>query len=120
MPISAASCAAAGTPSSSSIALGPVIGGGIDLLRIGGALALCIALGIAAIFVLRRYGFGPTDGRGASAGQKRLTIVETARLATRVTLHVVEYDERRVLLALDANGITLLDAHSRPASETTS
>ncbi|KVC83869.1 hypothetical protein WL40_02090 [Burkholderia ubonensis] len=119
-PAAAASHAVAGTASPSAIALGPIADGSIDVLRIGGALVLCIALGIAAMLVLRRYGFGRAGGLGVPAGRNRLAIVETARLATRATLHLVEYDERRVLVAVDANGITLLDAHSRPASEATS
>ncbi len=97
-----------------------MLANGIDLYRIGGALLLCIMLGVAAILLLRRYGFGRVDGVGMPTGRKCLTIVDTVRLAPRVTLHVVEYDERHVLLALDASGITLLDAHSRPAPETTS
>ncbi|KVC64679.1 flagellar biosynthetic protein FliO [Burkholderia stagnalis] len=120
IPAAAASSAAAGTSSPSATALWPTLGSGIDLFRISGALVLCIVLGVAAIFLLRRYGFGRADGFGTPAGRRCLTIVDTVRLAPRVTLHVVEYDERRVLLSLDANGITLLDAHARPASETTS
>lgn len=120
MPTVAASGTAAATPSPSTIALGPMLADGVDLYRIGGALLLCIMLGVVAIFLLRRYGFGRVDGGGMPAGRKCLTIVDTVRLAPRVTLHVVEYEERHVLLALDASGITLLDAHSRPASETTS
>ncbi|WGS41639.1 flagellar biosynthetic protein FliO [Burkholderia sp. JSH-S8] len=120
IPAAATSGAAAGTSSPSASALGPTLGSGIDLFRISGALVLCIVLGVAAIFLLRRYGFGRSDGFGTPAGRRCLTIVDTVRLAPRVMLHVVEYDERRVLLALDADGVTLLDAHSRAASEITS
>jgi len=120
MPTDTASGTVAATPSPSTIALGPMLANGVDLYRIGGALVLCIMLGVAAILLLRRYGFGRADGVGLPTGRKCLTIVDTVRLAPRVTLHVVEYDDRHVLLALDASGITLLDARSRPAPETTS
>ncbi|EDT39136.1 flagellar biosynthetic protein FliO [Burkholderia ambifaria] len=117
LPASAASTPGTDTGANYPLALAPTLGNGIDLYRIGGALLFCAVLGIVAMLALRRYGFARLEGRAGPSARKRLTIVETARLAPRATLHLIEYDERRVLVVLHANGVSLLDAHARPSTE---
>ncbi|HEF5875106.1 TPA: flagellar biosynthetic protein FliO [Burkholderia cenocepacia] len=102
------------------IAVSSMLRDGIDPYRIGGALLLCVVLGTVVMLALRRYGFARLGGSASPSTRKRLTIVETARLAPRATLHLIEYDNRRVLVVLHANGVSLLDAHTRPSSETAS
>ncbi|CAD6549128.1 flagellar biosynthetic protein FliO [Paraburkholderia metrosideri] len=108
----AASAAPAARPvhaASTGIALA-----GVDLVRVGMALAFCLTLGVIAILVIRRSqrvrGSGPR-----MTGTRRITVAETVRLGPRATLHLVEYDRRVVLLAADATGIKLLDAHDLSA-----
>ncbi|MBN3817448.1 hypothetical protein G3N57_12885 [Paraburkholderia sp. Se-20369] len=117
LPASVAFAVDTGTGTTYPHALAPTLRDGIDLYRIGGALLLCVVLGIVVMLALRRYGFARPSGSVAPSARKRLTIVETARLAPRATLHLIEYDERRVLVVLHANGVSLLDAHSRSSSE---
>lgn len=119
-PASIASDTSTGADATYSLARLPALGDGIDLYRIGGALLVCVVLGIVVMLALRRYGGSFPGRRGTQSTRKRLTIVETARLAPRATLHLIEYDERRVLLVLHANGVSLLDAHAHPSSEATS
>ncbi|TKC89452.1 hypothetical protein FAZ69_10995 [Trinickia terrae] len=120
---SGASAAAGGASPAAALTLsGTLAAGGIDPVRVGLSFAVCIALGIAAILLLRRrllgrQGIGLLQGvRSASAG-KRLTVAETARLDARTTLYLVDCDGRTVLLAADATGVKQLDARTRAASE---
>lgn len=119
-PASVASDTSAGADTAYSLAHLPAPGDGIDLYRIGGALFVCVVLGVAVVLALRRYGRSLPGGGGTRSPRKRLTIVETTRLAPRATLHLIEYDERRVLVVLHANGVSLLDAHAHSSPETTS
>jgi flagellar biogenesis protein FliO len=89
---------------------------GVDLLRTGLALAFCLALGIGAIFVIRRS-HGISGKWLPEAATRRLRVVESTRLSARASLHLVEYGNRTVLLASDASGIKLLDAQDGPATE---
>jgi flagellar biogenesis protein FliO len=119
-PASVASAPDTCTGTIDPIAVSSMLRDGIDPYRIGGALLLCVVLGIVIMLALRRYGFArPGESTGPSA-RKRLTIVDTARLAPRATLHLIEYDDRRVLVVLHPNGVSLLDAHACPSSETAS
>ena len=88
---------------------------GIDWMQVGLATALCLALGIAAIVVLRKHVYS-RFATGAPAA-RRIRIIEHARLTPRDTLHLVEYDQRVVMLVSNASGVTLLDAHDRDARE---
>ncbi|WP_246797486.1 hypothetical protein [Burkholderia perseverans] len=88
---------------------------GVDWTRIVLALLLCIALGVAAAFVLRaRTARGAPREAGAAP---RIRVVEHARLPSRTTLHLVEYDQRVVLLMSDASGTRVVDAHDRSLPE---
>ncbi|RZF29073.1 hypothetical protein EVC45_14785 [Paraburkholderia sp. UYCP14C] len=85
---------------------------GVDVMRVGIALACCVALGIVAILLLRRSQRIGTGGSWSS-GTPRIAAAASLRLGPRVTLHLIEYDSRVVLLASDASGVKLLDAHDR-------
>ncbi|OLL30875.1 hypothetical protein BTH42_14975 [Burkholderia sp. SRS-W-2-2016] len=87
---------------------------GVDLMRVGIALVLCLALGVAAILVIRRS--QRIGGKLSMPGDRqRIAVAATLRLGSRATLHLIEYDSRVVLLASDASGIKLLDARDQPA-----
>jgi len=92
-----------------ALGVGTVLGG-IDVVRVGIALACCLVLGIAAIVFLRRSQ-GIARQRPGAADARRIHVVEKARLDTRATLYLVECDQRTVLLVADANGVKLLDAN---------
>ncbi|RQR52928.1 hypothetical protein DIE19_27445 [Burkholderia sp. Bp9126] len=119
-PVSVTSASDSGAGATYPLALAPTLGDGIDLYRIGGALVFCVVLGIVVMLALRRYGSARLGRSAGPSARKKLAIVETTRLAPRATLHLIEYDERRVLVVLHPNGVSLLDAYARPSSETTS
>ncbi|MGF6647316.1 flagellar biosynthetic protein FliO [Paraburkholderia sp. GAS82] len=89
---------------------------GIDLVRTVFALALCLTLGVGAILLIRR-GQGAARKPLPGAGARCIHVVDSARLNPRVTLHLVEYGNRTVLLAVDANDIKLLDSHENAVPE---
>lgn len=77
----------------------------IDYLRVLLALFLCLTLAVLILWWIKRQ----TGHRLAAAlGQKRgqsVRVVERVRLSPRATLHVVEFDGQRVLVASDPNGV---------------
>jgi flagellar protein FliO/FliZ len=115
--LQSASTAASGSPAqsgASSVASTALVG--IDPIRIGLALALCLALGILAILVIRR-GQGINRKWLPEEGARHINLVDTARLNTRVTLYLVECGCRIVLVASDGNGVKLLDAYDKLVPE---
>lgn len=87
---------------SAKMAVAGTLGGApdddISLWRVGGALLLCIALGVAAIFVLRaRMGYREWP---LLIGKRdcRLKVVETLRLSGRTSLLLVVCDEKELLI----------------------
>src|SRR5579863_1100922 len=112
--------AAAGASSPAALTLTDTLAhGGVDPLRVGLALAVCLALGVAAIFFLRRrlLAQGGAGLGAARTSAKRLAVVETTRLNARATLYLVDYDGRTVLLVADAGGVKPLDAQSKTLLE---
>lgn len=83
---------------------------GVDIFHTGLALVFCLALGVVAIFIIRRSQ-GVAGTQAAQTGARRINILDHTRLNTRTALHLVECAGRVVLLASDASGIKLLDAH---------
>lgn len=80
--------------------LGQGTGTEVPIWRVLGALALCLALAVAAAYVLRRRLGGSlplTVGR-----TRRLRIVETLRLGHQVDLCLVSCDGAEFLLAVSA------------------
>ncbi|WP_186208999.1 hypothetical protein [Burkholderia gladioli] len=88
---------------------------GIDWTRIMLALLLCVAIGVAAALLMRSRMTRGTSREAAAA--PRIRVVEHARLPSRTTLHLIEYDQRVVLLMSDASGTRVVDAHDRPSTE---
>lgn len=82
---------------------------GIDWMHVGLVTMLCLFLGVAAIFLLRKRMFAGVVAK--LPPDRRIRILEHARLTPRDTLHLVEYDRRVVMLVSNASGVTLLDAH---------
>jgi hypothetical protein len=73
-----------------------------DLVRIATALIACILVGAVVILILRRRpGFGNAIGKGAP---KRIQVLETARVSSRVTVHYIQVDQFRVLVTTDGTG----------------
>ncbi len=88
---------------------------GIGWMQVGLSTLFCLLLGVAVIFVLRRR----LVARAPSGilQERRIRILEHVRLTPRDTLHLVEYDQRVVLLVSGATGVTLLDAQDRQVAE---
>ncbi|MXN76537.1 hypothetical protein GR157_17565 [Burkholderia sp. 4701] len=88
---------------------------GVDWVRVVLALLLCLAIGVVAVLVIRARTMGGTPRDSANA--PRIRVIEHARLSPRVTLHLIEYDQRVVLLMSDANGSRVVDARDQTPSE---
>lgn len=79
----------------------------IDYLRVALSLALCLGLGVAAIFLLR------SRFRGLSVGPARdLALLESLRVDPRTAVHVLAYQDQRLLLTTRDNAlhVTVLPA----------
>lgn len=92
-------------------------GGGTDVpvWRVILALAFCLALGAAAIFLLRRR-YGGVRPR-VFGQERRLQLVETLRLGHQANLCIVSRDGHEYLIAASPQGITLVDAGPFAARE---
>jgi flagellar protein FliO/FliZ len=89
---------------------------GVDMFRVGMALALCLVLAVVAIVIIRRAQGNSSTWRQQTRA-RRISVVDSIRLNPRATLHLVQCDQRVILLAADAGGVKLLDAHDRPVGE---
>jgi flagellar biogenesis protein FliO len=79
-----------------------IAGAGVDYLRVVLSLLFCLALGIGAIFLARRaQGF-----RKPTTGQV-LSVVESRRLDTRTSVHVVMVGDHQALVVCNAGGATI-------------
>lgn len=89
--------------------LGQGTGAEVPVWRVLGALLLCLALAVAAAYILRRRmnGVMPRSLRGA---ERRLQLVETMRLSHQVDLCIVRCDGRELLVAATPHGATALAA----------
>jgi flagellar protein FliO/FliZ len=88
----------------------------VPIWRVLLALAFCLALGVAAIFVLRRR-FRGARPLAFGRGERRLALVESLRLSHQVDLCIVTRDGREYLIAAGPQGATLLDGTALPARE---
>ncbi|KWN10650.1 hypothetical protein [Burkholderia ubonensis] len=102
-------------PSANTSTAGLVSYLGIDWARVTVALLLCLAIGTITVFVVRAR-ILRAPHRDSSAAP-RIRVVEHARLTPRTMLHMIEYDQRVVLLMSDATGTKVVDAHTKPTSE---
>lgn len=98
-------------------ALGDGAGLAVSPWRVIGSLLLCLALGAAAIFMLRRhYGLGRSGPhRGSSNGttDRRIRMIEQQGLGPHRSLSLIEVDDQ-AYLALIAPGAATLVALERP------
>ncbi|HEV2818520.1 MAG TPA: flagellar biosynthetic protein FliO [Allosphingosinicella sp.] len=95
--------------------LGQGTGTEVPIWRVLGALFLCLALAVAAAFLLRRRLAGGARPL-AFGGPRRLQLVESLRLSHQVDLCVVSCDGGEFLIAATPHGATLIDPHlPRPA-----
>jgi hypothetical protein len=85
-------------------------GGGVGalFLRVAGGIALMTALAFAAAVVAKRYLPGI---RGYSSdGKSRIQLLESRRVTPKLTLFVIEYEGRRVLLAQSGDRVVEIGA----------
>jgi flagellar biogenesis protein FliO len=83
----------------------------MDWLRQIAAIALVFGLLAAALLWLRSHGMA---GWKATASRK-ITLVDRLRLTPQHSVHIVRVGKRNFLIAVHANGCTLLD--SLPAED---
>lgn len=114
--------AVAATPQAAcAVAIGDGTGLAVSPWRVIGSLLLCLALGAAAIFLLRRYyGLGQTGprmgsrmGSWGSAADRRIRVIEQQGLGPHRSLSLIEID-RRTYVALVAPGAATLVALEHP------
>src|SRR5437868_10619943 len=112
--------ALAGAPAAAQ-RLGQGAGTDISIWCVILALLFCLALGGAAIFVLRRRfrGVRPI----AFGRERRLQLIENMRLSHQVDLCIVSRDGQEYLIAASPQGVTLVDrgpfdGAAGPAAET--
>lgn len=73
------------------------------VLRTVAGLGVVLIVGIAAVYLLRRY-FPAAHGYKSGASRK-IDVLEIRRLAPRVTLFLIECEGRRLLLAQSGDRI---------------
>jgi flagellar biogenesis protein FliO len=84
-------------------------GGGL-LLRVAGGLLLMTALAFTAAVLAKRYLPGV---RGyTSDGKSRIQLLESRRVTAKLTLFVIEYEGRRLLLAQSGDRVVEIGAQS--------
>jgi flagellar biogenesis protein FliO len=92
--------------------LGQGTGTEVPVWRVLGALALCLALAVAAAYVLRRRLGGSLP---LNMGRtRRLQLVETLRLSHHIDLCLVSCDGAEFLVAASAQGATTIKASLPP------
>ena len=86
---------------------GAGLGGGL-LLRVAGGLLLMTALAFGAAVLAKRYLPGI---RGYSTdGKSRIQLLESRRVTAKLTLFVIEYEGRRLLLAQSGDRVVEIGA----------
>ena len=92
--------------------LGQGTGTEVPVWRVLGALALCLALAVAAAYLLRRRLGGSlplTMGRS-----RRLQLIETLRLSHQVDICLIRCDGAELLVAASAQGATTINPSLAP------
>ena len=92
--------------------LGQGTGTEVPVWRVLGALALCLALAVAAAYLLRRRLGGSlplTMGRS-----RRLQLIETLRLSHQVDICLISCDGAELLVAASAQGATTINPGLAP------
>ena len=77
---------------------------GVSFLRLLGALAIVLALFFAGIWLFRNWQrLSHHEGQGP-----KLSVLETKSLGHRQALHVVAYEQQRLLISSTPTGLSLL------------
>jgi flagellar biogenesis protein FliO len=76
--------------------------------RVGGALALAVALVVAAAYGVRRYAPWLARAAGNARARGLVQVVDTLRVAPRLNLFVVEFGNERVLIAHSEGAVTIV------------
>lgn len=79
-------------------------GDGALLVRVIAGLAVVLAVGVVAIFLIKKY--LPVAYGHAKDGSRKIQLLETRRLTPRTTLFAVQFEGRRLLLALSGDRVT--------------
>ena len=103
----AAALAASSTPLLAQ-RLGQGTGSDVPVLRVIGALALCLGLAVIGAYLLKRRLGGPIVRMPGSA--RRLKLVESLRLSHQIDLCIVECDRGEFIVAATPHGATLINA----------
>lgn len=82
----------------------PLPDAGVSVLRVFGALALVIALFLGGVWLFRNWQRLVVQ-RGRTP---KLNILESRPLGNRHGLHVIGYEQQRLLIACSPNGVTLI------------
>lgn len=94
--------------------LGGGAGAAISVWRVIGALVLCLVLGTAAIFMLRRrYGFG-AGGPLRAPPSRRIRVIEQQGLGPQRSLTLVEIDRRTYAALIAPGGASLVALDDGP------
>jgi flagellar biogenesis protein FliO len=84
---------------------------GVLAVRVVGALLLVSALGVAVAFAAKR--FMPSVRGFSLDGTRRVQLLESHRITPRLTLYVIAFEGRTVLLAQSGDRLIDIDAHRR-------
>ncbi len=76
---------------------------GVDYVRVVLSLLVCLGLGVAAAFLLRRFG----KHRGPTSRSRQLEVLESVRLDARTSLHLVRCGDGKTLVACGPGAIAL-------------
>lgn len=90
----------------------------LDYIRIVLSLLVSVAIGVAIIYVMSRYGFG--RGQKSSPSQ-RIQVLEVRPLGNRTSLVAVSYRDEEVLLVVGPGfATTVLQQHCGAPAQATS
>ncbi|SAL10596.1 flagellar biosynthetic protein FliO [Caballeronia telluris] len=103
-------------PVSDMRAIGGVLAGGdISPIRVVAALALCLLMSIVAVILMRRIRM-PLFISSRTV-DKRIQVLDTVRLNSKTTLHLIQSGDAQILIACDSNGARTL--HSATSKQET-
>jgi flagellar biogenesis protein FliO len=87
---------------------------GVDYVRIALSLLTCLALAVAAAFLLRRLG----GYRRTTTRLRQLEVLESVRLDARTSLHLVRCGEGKTLIACGPGAIALAPVDGKDSQVT--
>lgn len=79
-----------------------------SVLQVGGALLIVVALALVALYAARRFAPWLAAPAARQRGAAAARLVESVRLAPRMSLFVVEFGAERILLAYSEHGVTVV------------